>query len=323
MIEDTVSRVPGVRNSCVSAIGVPDAATGTERLIVVAETEAETAADQQRVERGIKATVADATGSEPDMVWLIPPSTLPKTSNGKLRRRHARELYLNGGIGKTPAAPWLQMAGLWAANAGALLGRGVRRGITVLWRSAVHTLARAAALGGGVLARSSGPGVVPGASRLVLAILGRTPKYEGFPISGPLVLMANRCSRFDPLSLAAVVSGNVLLAGEEALLGVPGSARFLLKPSIARGKKQLDAHLKAGGVVILLPDSPVGVTPARCRYRADAIQSAIECGAQILPVALQELRHKTLLQPGEPVSAQGSAAELREKARRRMAGVYA
>jgi hypothetical protein len=136
--------------------------------------------------------------------------------------------------------------------------------------------------------------------------------------------MANRCGQLDPVSLAALVSGEVLFAGVEALYGLPGTTAFLLRPAVARSKQQIANALKAGIVVILLPDSPLGATAARSRFRLDALQAAIDQQIPALPLAMQELQDHTLTQSGEPIPTQGlPVTVLREKVRDGLRRVYA
>src|SRR5579883_1565970 len=112
-IEAAAAEVQGVRKGCVAAFGALDPQTGTERLIVVAETRA-TAADELRgIEEGITRTVDSVLGIPPDKVVLVAPQSIPKTSSGKIRRAATRALYLEGRLAGRKRPPWLQIARLW------------------------------------------------------------------------------------------------------------------------------------------------------------------------------------------------------------------
>jgi len=107
-VEETVGNIPGVRKGCVAAFGTKDPHTGSEQLIVLAETREtdteKTSALQQRI-----ATIAtDLLGLPPDRVILAPPHTVLKTSSGKIRRSACKELYEKGELGKTTKAVWRQ-----------------------------------------------------------------------------------------------------------------------------------------------------------------------------------------------------------------------
>src|SRR6202041_815299 len=83
-IEEIAGRVNGVRTGCVVAFGASDERTGTEKFIVAAELRV--AGEQQRVAAEITAIVSQAIGMPPDLVELLPPHSIPKTSSGKDRK---------------------------------------------------------------------------------------------------------------------------------------------------------------------------------------------------------------------------------------------
>ena len=112
------------------AFGAPDARSGTERLVVAAEVR--NSAEANRISADITRTVHDAMGVPPDVVELVPPHSIPKTSSGKLRRSETRRLFLEGKLGKRVAPPWVQIATLALRTAvprgWALLKRGATPG---------------------------------------------------------------------------------------------------------------------------------------------------------------------------------------------------
>src|SRR5207248_11294092 len=122
----------GVRKGCVVAFGSKDAATGTEKLIVVAETREGDPSRRAAIAASIAQEVLQGLGVPPDRVELIPPGSIPKTSSGKLRREETATLYSGGTLSakKTPA--WLQIARLGAS--GALKGV-FHNGVAALRRS--------------------------------------------------------------------------------------------------------------------------------------------------------------------------------------------
>jgi len=323
-IESAVNDVPGVRAGFVTAIEVPDAAAGTGKLVVVAESAATGHADRQRVRAGVESAVSDAIGESPDEVVLIPPGTLPKTANGKLRRQQSRDLFLSGRLGAQPPPPWMQMCGLWTRNSAGLLWSGLAAAVWTFGQALVRALASLTAMAGGCLARVAGAGCIPSASRLVMGILGRIPKHEGQALQGPAVVVANRCGPMDPVSLAALVSGRVLFAGPEALHGLPSAPAFLLRPAVARSRAAIRQALRAKAVVILLPDAPVGTTAARSRFRLDALQAAIDENVPVVPLAMRELQGQTLTQSGASIPPGDlPVTDLREQARESLRRVYA
>jgi acyl-CoA synthetase (AMP-forming)/AMP-acid ligase II len=94
-LEQLAEQVQGVRKGCVVAFGVPDVATGTESVVVVAETR-QPEDGHEAISRQIATVVQAAMGLRPDHVRLVPPGTVPKTSSGKLQRSRSRDLWLAG-----------------------------------------------------------------------------------------------------------------------------------------------------------------------------------------------------------------------------------
>ena len=130
-IEDVAGRVAGVRTGCVVAFGAPDARSGTERLVVAAEVR--NPAEAKRISAEITRAVDEAMGMPPDLIEMVPPHSIPKTSSGKLRRSETRRLFLEGKLGKKVAPPWVQIAKLAvrtaAPRAWALVKRGAKAAI--------------------------------------------------------------------------------------------------------------------------------------------------------------------------------------------------
>ena len=91
-IERTVADVDGVRAGNVCAFGI-EGRKGRETVVVVAEARGN---DLDLVAKHIHHRVLEVTGVPAKDVFLAAPSTLPKTSSGKLQRSLCRERFLAG-----------------------------------------------------------------------------------------------------------------------------------------------------------------------------------------------------------------------------------
>jgi fatty-acyl-CoA synthase len=91
-VEEIVDRVPGVRYS--AAVGLASERTGTQRLLVVAELrEGAVSPDaMSALVRDIVQRVREGQGHRPGRVLLVSPSTIPKTSSGKIQRSRLSEM---------------------------------------------------------------------------------------------------------------------------------------------------------------------------------------------------------------------------------------
>lgn len=93
-IERAVGPLDGVRAGNVIAFGM-EGYKGKESVVVVAEVrETDTSGGVDEIRRRIHERTLDVCGLPPRDIMLVQPSTLPKTSSGKLQRSKCRDEYL-------------------------------------------------------------------------------------------------------------------------------------------------------------------------------------------------------------------------------------
>jgi acyl-CoA synthetase (AMP-forming)/AMP-acid ligase II len=99
-VEEVVDHLPGVRYS--AAVGVESERTGTQRLHVVAEVreQGSDADTLSRLVREIVQRVREQRGHRPARVLLVRPSTIPKTSSGKIQRSRLVEMITRDELGE-------------------------------------------------------------------------------------------------------------------------------------------------------------------------------------------------------------------------------
>jgi 1-acyl-sn-glycerol-3-phosphate acyltransferase len=100
-VEEEVSQIDGVRKGCVVAYSdsVPAAEGtkgGSERFVIVAETHLTDEVATRALADEIRVRVVTRFDIAPDLVDLVGPRTIPKTSSGKLRRAECRERHRSG-----------------------------------------------------------------------------------------------------------------------------------------------------------------------------------------------------------------------------------
>jgi acyl-CoA synthetase (AMP-forming)/AMP-acid ligase II/acyl carrier protein len=115
-IEEAVGAIPGIRKGCVAVFGVRDQGSGTERVVILAETRETDPAARASLRAHAQEVASIIAGAPPDEIILAPPQTIPKTSSGKIRRSAAEEAYI-GGRAATPRDPaWRQILRLSEAG---------------------------------------------------------------------------------------------------------------------------------------------------------------------------------------------------------------
>ncbi|MGH9734648.1 MAG: AMP-binding protein [Candidatus Acidiferrales bacterium] len=322
-IEQIVGHVSGVRPGCVVAFGAADERSGTERFVVVAEIR--NAAETKRISAEISTAVQEAMGLPPDLVELVPPQSIPKTSSGKLRRSEAKRRYLEGNLGKKLRPPWVQIAKLVIEGA---LPRG--------WNALRTGLKKVAAFAYGVYAMAAVAVVVVPAwilmrftrdqqhaarilqfgSRILLrAAFVRTRVAGGellreLPNSGPWIFAPNHSSYLDLVVATAVLPPTVRFIAKGDAVEMPIFGTFVQRSGQYRFNRnspdervhqarELDQALDRGESLVVYPEgtfTPVaGVRP----FQLGAFKAAVDSQRPICPVAIrgarQILRDKTYL----------------------------
>ncbi len=306
-VEEAAAEVPGVRKGCVAAFGTVDPDTGTERLMVVAETRATGHDDLQRIEAEIIKGIDVILGIPPDKVVLVPPQSIPKTSSGKIRRNETRNLYQTGVLKSAARPPWLQILRLWTENIGSWVGLALDR--VTAWMRRVYTsaLLLATATLTGLLvrlapSRRAAQKIVQSAARWLLRLSGQRVTVQGGDLIAwgePVVLIANRAGRLDPLVLAASLPSPFLFADASALASLPKKAASLLQPLAVAPvngelsppggtlRERIRRGLEDGHSVLVFPDGPTGAPAHLSRFRLDAIHAAAATSRPIYPIAVR------------------------------------
>ena len=302
-IEMAAADVADVRRGCVAAFGSLDPESGTERLVVVAETRSTNPIEHERIKADIVRLVDDAIGLPPDHVELVPPQAVPKTSSGKIRRLESRNLYESGKLGATAKPPWLQVARLWMENADTWVTHGLEAGASRAWAFVESAGRQKLAITGGLLARlapsqAMASWVVRRAAGL-LSQVDHAQATEGRGgLGGPVLFVSCRSGPEDALHLLSALPQPTLLLGERGLRSLPWATAFLLEPLLVLQsnsgsgntslRDDIRRSLEAGCSVLLLSDAPDDAGPWRSRFRLEPMEAAGEVGSPIVPVYIDK-----------------------------------
>ncbi|WP_435099543.1 AMP-binding protein [Arhodomonas sp. AD133] len=308
-LEEAVGRLQGVRKGCVAVFGNPDAETGVEALVVVAETRVKDTDERERLAQAIREATVDIINLPADDVRLVPPHSVLKTSSGKIRRAATRELYRSARLGAPTAAAWWQVLRLATESAVTRLrARTARLGE---WGYAVYAWAVF-----GVMATLVGSSavVLPRRQwrwwlarrcvRLAAAMTGIRIQREGIEHltdCGPCVLVANHASYLDALVLTAALPRDFrYLAKRE--LGRNALVRVLLRrlgtlfverldpQAASEDTQQAFVAIERGDSLAVFPEGTLHRGAGLGAFHMGAFVAAVRNGIAVVPVALRGTR---------------------------------
>jgi acyl-CoA synthetase (AMP-forming)/AMP-acid ligase II len=98
-VERVAGEVDGVRQGGVAAFGRTNAATGTEDLVVIAETPHGDVGRREAIAKSVRAELLAVLGIKPDEIRLCGVGKVPRTTSGKIRRRECARLFTEGMLG--------------------------------------------------------------------------------------------------------------------------------------------------------------------------------------------------------------------------------
>jgi len=308
-IEELVGGIEGVRKGCVVAFPTMGEGSGTERLVLLVETRITDAAASQALKQKIGETCATVLDVPPDIIELVPPRTVPKTSSGKIRRSAARALYESGLPTQRERSLWWQVAWLTISGLGNRVRR-VRRWLlelsyavywwlllvmmaSLVWPTVValprlqwrHRLIRTAARGflwaTGASPRVEAEAELPGAS---------------------VMIVANHASYLDSLVIAAVIPGPLSFVAKEELARQRVAGPFLRrigtlfvrridpKGGVEDTQHQLEAARRAGARIVSFPEGTLTRRPGLLGFHLGAFLVAAQAGIPVLPVTVRGTR---------------------------------
>ncbi len=307
-IEDAIGAIKGVTKGGVAVFGVEDRTFGTERVVLLVETEETETAIRNTLQEQAGQAAAAIIGAPMDEILLVPTGTVPKTSSGKIRRAAARALYLAGQLvaGHRPMR-W-QLARLWIASLAPRLLRSRRLlaelGFAFWWWT---TLACGLVLGAAAVVLL--PSLkwrwtaVRGMARAVFAATGTPVTVEGLDQIPRMraMLMVNHASYADALALAALLPGEPVFIAKRELANefLAGpllrrlGALFVDRLDLASGQRDTDTITEVARqdrVLVSFPEGTFTRRPGLSEFYLGAFKVAAEAGIPIVPGALRGTR---------------------------------
>lgn len=308
-LEQAVGEIPGIRKGCVAVFASADPATGSERLVVVAETRAMQPEALERLRQNVVHASVDALGIPPDDVQLVAPRAVLKTSSGKIRRTAIRDLYESGTLGSNQQrAMWQQLIAISLRSAAGQVRktwRGLREWLFAAYAWSVFALLTPLTwLGIMLLPQAEWRWHCGRAATRSLAYLTATSLQvrglEHLPPT-PCILVANHASYLDVYVLMAAMPRHFHYVAKRELLDNPWIARALERIGTlfverfdvqrsAEAGRELAAAAQTGKSLGFFPEGTFKRMPGLLPFRMGAFVAAAQAGVPVLPVTIRGTR---------------------------------
>lgn len=309
-LEQAIGNLPGIRKGCVAVFASNDPATGSERLVIMAETRERDEGVQATLRRTLNQTAIDIIGMPADDVVLVPPHSVLKTSSGKIRRIACKQAYESGKVTTRAPLPWLHTARFMAATVRARATLIARRTGAWVYAGYAWTLFALLAMSCGsmiaLLRRPPlGRRIAHGAARMFLRLAGVTSTVSGLDRlpQRPHVLLVNHASYLDAIVLTALLPptpGYTFTAKREfasqrlmrALLTGLG-AIFIERFDVERSMEDVDlmvAALRRGDHLLVFPEGAFSREPGLKPFHAGAFAAAALADAPVVVAGLRGTR---------------------------------
>ena len=307
-IEEAVGNLPAIRKGCVVAFASTDIDSGTERLIVVAETRSTDPSKYAELEHEVGQTVSDILGMPADRVIIAAPHAVPKTSSGKIRRSTTRELYDSGKLGQPMRALWLQVLRLALLSVRPRLHRTLKVLNDLIYAGWWWTVLV-------LIAAFTWTAVLILPTRRQRWVLARLMarfalKLMRIPVAtsgdhhldiDTAIVAANHSSYFDALVLTAVLPGTPTFIAKTELAPqfVAGTflrrigAQFVDRAIASAGVEEVESFkdlVRSGEQLVAFPESTFFRMPGLLQFRLGVFAIANSTHTPVLPIAITGTR---------------------------------
>ncbi len=309
-VEQAVGGLPGIRKGCVAVFASDDPDTGTERLVVVAESRERDSTRQNELRQAIRQRVIDLLGMPPDDVVVATPHTVLKTSSGKLRRGTMQSLYNQGRLGRGERPLPLQVLSLLLSGMVQRLRRVLRGAASYLFSAYAWVmfwlLVPPVWVSVVLLPKRSWRWLaIRMAIRLLRGVTATPLRVDGLdnlpPPNQPCILVANHSSYLDSLALIDALPREFSYVAKEELEQRFFSRFFLQRLDTMfverfdtmRGvavSKELVSGLGAGRSLVFYPEGTFRADPGLLPFHSGAFVASTQSGMPIVPVAIRGAR---------------------------------
>jgi 2-amino-4-hydroxy-6-hydroxymethyldihydropteridine diphosphokinase len=321
-LEEAVGALEGVRKGCVAVFGAKDARSGTERVVVLAETRVTDVAERDRLRARIDALAVTLIGMPADEIVFAPPHSVLKTSSGKIRRAASRAAYERGALRGTRAV-WWQIVRLAFAAILPQARRSLRSAADLAYGAWALALLGAVGsltwIGCALLPRPAWCWRLSSRMcRIYLTLAGIRLSVRGLehlPADRACVIAVNHASFIDgPVVLCALPRPMGFIAKRELLehfvsriylkrIGTKFVERFDAQRGVEDTERFVEA-VRAGRSLIVFPEGTFRRAPGLLPFHMGAFVVAAQTGTPVVPLTLRGTR--SVLREGQWLFRRGA-----------------
>jgi fatty-acyl-CoA synthase len=312
-VEELAARVDGIRKGCIVAFGLKDEASGTEKLVVVAEVRDRDPKKLAPISAAVTDQISRGLGLPPDRVELVPPGSIPKTSSGKLRREETRQLFKKGSLSQGRPPVWVQIARLGAGGALQSVGRTLAAAARRIWEIVYGIyfvivfliwIVPSCAIVSFIKDEGAAGRFTSAALKVLFAMIGcrvRVVGREYMDTPGAKIYAANHTSYFDVLPLMLGLGVPYHFVAKLEVRHMPFIGTFLKQmghvwfdrtkgDARLKQSEQILQLLQQGKSVFIFPEGTFTKEDGIRPFQLGAFKAAVSANVAVIPVSLAGTR---------------------------------
>ena len=312
-VEELAARVDGIRKGCIVAFGLKDEASGTEKLVVVAEVRDRDPKKLAPISAAVTDQISRGLGLPPDRVELVPPGSIPKTSSGKLRREETRQLFKKGSLSQGRPPVWIQIVRLGAGGAVQSAGRAIATAARRAWETIYGVyfvivfliwIIPSCAIVRFIKDQRAAGRFTSGALKALFGLVGCRVHVAGkqyMDTPGAKIYAANHTSYFDVLPLMLGLGVPYHFVAKLEVRHMPFIGTFLKQmghvwfdrtdgDARLRQQQQIEQLLQQGESVFIFPEGTFTKDDGIRPFQLGAFKAAVSANVPIIPISLAGTR---------------------------------
>lgn len=307
-IETVVNQILDIRKGCVVAFGVNDAKLGTEKLVVVAETNIIDKMALSRLQTEIIEQMSIQIGVPPDEVVLVKAQTIPKTSSGKLQRSACKQAYITHQLQQKLSPAYRQISKIFLISLWQKSKKLGQKCLRFIYSSYIWLIFLLSGLIVWPLAmitpQTMARKIIKNWLRLLfklgacrISITGQENLFK----AKPAIFAINHASFTDTALLITILPEDTLLIGKKEL-----KKNLLLRPVIKKfpfidvdrfdysknlsDMQRIEESLKNQCSIMIFPEGTFSYATGLRPFKAGAFQLAVNTQTAIIPIAINGTR---------------------------------